>query len=410
MATNRISRRRMLGGTISGFFAFAQRQNFAHLLAADTKPTGRAKRIVVLWMNGGPSQFETFDPKPGTGTGGGAESIETSVPGLRISSFLPEMAKQMNRLSVIRNLTSKEGEHERAQYYMHTGYALVGAFPRPSLGSIVSHEGPSSDIPACVSLGSRGFGPAYLGPEHAPFSIEDPADALELLTNLRRRRGRLQFLQELGSEFDRLHGNEALARRRGMVTRIERLMDTPFARALNVERESKSVRERYGDDFGRRCLTARRLLESGVRFVEVQHDGWDTHANNQNSVRELCQAIDRPWATLMEELSESGLLDDTIVLWMGEFGRTPRINAQAGRDHFPQVTPAVIGGGGLKSEQIVGSTNKNGTAIDGKTIGIADLFATLLSQSGIDPAKEFRTRFDSPAPATDGGTSISELT
>lgn len=409
MPTKRISRRRILGGTLGGFFALAQRQNLAHLLAADSKPKAKANRIVVLWMNGGPSQFETFDPKPGTGTGGEAESIETLTPGLRISNFLPEVAKQMNRLSVVRNLTSKEGEHERAQYYMHTGYPLAGAFPRPALGSIVSHEGPTSDIPACVSLGSRGFGPAYLGPEHAPFSIEDPADALDLLTGLRRRRGRLQFLQELGSEFDRLHSGDVLARRRGMVSRIERLMDTPFARALNVERESKSVREKYGDEFGRRCLTARRLLEAGVRFVEVQHDGWDTHTNNHNSVRDLCQAIDRPWATLMDELQASGMLDDTIVLWMGEFGRTPRINPQAGRDHFPQVTPVVIGGGGLKTQQIVGATNSNGTAIEGESRGIADLFATLMSQLGIDPATEYRTRFDSPATATDGGTPIAEL-
>ena len=418
--TSRFSRRRMLGGTLGGFLSFAARHPIGRLAAADGDPqtasgsgvrkNGPAKRVVVLWMNGGPSQFETFDPKPGTGTGGDAESIATSVPGLHISSTLPEIAARMDRFNVIRNLTSTEGEHERAQYFMHTGYPFVEAFPRPALGSMASHEMPASDIPNYVSLGSAGFGPAWLGPEHAPFSIEDPEHALQLLNQLRRRRRRLEFLQELTSDFDRRHSGEALQRRRGMVKRIERLVDTPFVRALDVRRETESRRAAYGDEpFGRRCLIARRLLETGVRFVEIRQDGWDTHQNNHNQVKRLCERIDRPWALLVDELQEAGLLDETIVLWLGEFGRTPRINAQSGRDHFPSVTPAVIGGGGLQAGQVIGSTNSSGTSISGEPCTAADLFATILNQLGIDPAHEFRTNFNSPAAATDSGTPIAEL-
>jgi len=185
---------------------------------------------------------------------------------------------------------------------------------------------------------------------------------------------------------------------------------TPFVDALNLERESTSVRERYGrEEFGQGCLLARRLLETGVNFVEVQHGGWDTHVNNFSAVRNLCQAIDKPWGALMEDLDSSGLLDETLVIWMGEFGRTPRINANRGRDHFPRVIPTLIGGVGLASGTAIGQTNKSGTEIDGESHSVADLFATIFRTLGIDPGHEFQTEFKSPAPATDGGEAIKEL-
>lgn len=185
---------------------------------------------------------------------------------------------------------------------------------------------------------------------------------------------------------------------------------TSFVTALDVERESNSARERYGSTpFGNACLVARRLLESGVRFVEVQLDGWDSHRDNTSSTRRLRETMDRPWAAAMEDLATSGLLDETVVLWMGDFGRTPTINAQQGRDHFPAVTPAVIGGGGLAGGLAIGQTDAGGNAIEGSSYVIADLFATLLQKLGIDPALQFQTSFGSPTPATDKGQVISEL-
>jgi hypothetical protein len=398
----------MLGGTLGGFFAYALRSGFDRALA--NAPQGQAKRCVVLWMNGGPSQLDTFDPKPGTSTGGEFSTISTSVPGIKISETLPHIAKQLHDLSIVRSITSTEGEHLRGQYYLHTGYPFVPGFPRPALGAVVSHEAPPLDFPRYVTIGSRGYGPAYMGPDHAPFSIEQPEEALELMRGIRRRKRRINLLQELGDTFDKEHNSDVLDRRRSMVSRIETLVSTPFVSALDLERESDGVRSRYGDGpVGQACLLARRLLETGVNFVEVQHDGWDTHANNFNEVRELCEAIDQPWAALMEDLRSSGLLDETIVVWMGEFGRTPNINANRGRDHFPTVTPAVIGGGGLTGARVVGQTNRTGTEIEGEPYKVADLFATIFAALGIAPDREFTTDFDSPTPATDGGKVIAEL-
>lgn len=403
-----LSRRMMLGGTLGGFFALAMRRRAEGALAQT--PTGKAKRCLVLWMNGGPSQFETFDPKPGTNTGGGARSIETSVPGMSICDTLPHIARRMDRLSIVRNLTSIEGDHERGYYTMHTGYSFVPAFPRPALGAVVSHESPVADFPHYVTIGSTGLGPAFLGPDHAPFSIEDPQTALALLQKVGRRRKRIQLLEELGEPFDRSHPTATLERRRKLIGRIESLVNTSFVSALDVGREPESVRSRYGDQpFGRACLVARRLLESGVNYVEVHHDNWDTHQNNAAMTRELCAAIDEPWALLMDDLAASGLLDETIVLWMGEFGRTPQINATSGRDHFPQVTPAVLGGGGLKGGVVVGATSESGTEVAGEPYRVADLFATVFQALGIDPAREFQTSFGSPTTATEQGRPIQEL-
>lgn len=408
MAAIETGRRTFLGGMVGGFFAYAMRNGCEAGLAQ--QPQGRAKRCLVLWMDGGPSQLDTWDLKPGTSTGGEFQTIATAVPGLEISETLPEMARQMGDLSILRNLTSPEGDHGRAQYYLHTGYQLVPGFPRPSLGSVVSHETPETGFPRYVSIGSRGYGPAFLGPDHAPFSLENAEEAYELLGRIRRRRKRIDLLQDLGSEFDRTHSAVTLDRRRSLISRIDSLVTTPFVEALNLQRASEQDRQRYGEsEFATSCLLARRLLEAGVNFVEVQHGGWDTHGDNFTAVRSLCSEIDRPWAMLLEDLRSSGLLAETVVLWTGEFGRTPQINSGRGRDHFPQVTPAVIGGGVIRGGIAVGQTNRLGTEIEGQSHPVADLFATVFAALGIDPAKEFRTSFDSPTSATDKGIPIAAL-
>ena len=402
------NRRQFLGAGLGGVFSFALRHHCDRLFAAD--PTLSQKRCVVLWMSGGPSQMETFDPKPGAVTGGPTTAIPTSVPGIRIAANLPEIAKRMDRLSIIRSLTSPEGDHDRGEYFLHTGYPLVQAFPRPTLGSIISHQSPIADFPQFVSIGTRGLGPAYMGPDHAPFAVEDPVEAVQLITGLRRQRSGLRKLDEFNTEFDRQHLDTGLQRRRASLQRVERMLTTPFVSALDVDKASEADRLRYGEgEFGRRCLLARRLLESGVRFVEVAHGGWDTHDDNFNNVARLCEEIDRPWAALLDDLQAGGLWNDTIVIWMGEFGRTPQVNANSGRDHFPRVTPVVLGGGGLKGGVVVGSTNSTGLEIESESVTIPNLFATLLTAFGIDPAHEFRTEFGAIAPASDHGIPIAAL-
>ncbi|MGI9516655.1 MAG: DUF1501 domain-containing protein [Pirellulaceae bacterium] len=405
-----INRRQMLGGSIGGFFAYAARNHCDGLFASEVNSSARAKRCIVLWMDGGPSQLDTFDPKPGTSTGGEFQSIETAAPGMRISETLPRVARQMDALSIVRNLTSDIGDHQRAQYYLHTGYQFVSSFPRPSLGSVISSTGGESALPNYVALGSAGYGPAFMGPEHAPFSIENAAQARQLLNTLRRRRGRLRLLGELGSEFDAQHPGPLLEQRKSMISRIGALSATQFSSALDLEQASPADRSRYGDsEFARNCLVARRLLDLGVRFVEIQRGGWDTHDNNFRAVRRLTGDIDRPLAALMEDLRNSGMLEDTIVIWMGEFGRTPRINGRAGRDHFPRVTPVVLGGGPIQGGRVIGGTNELGTEIQGEPWQVPDLFATIMSAFGVEPDEEFTTDFDSPTTATDGGRIIEGL-
>jgi uncharacterized protein (DUF1501 family) len=401
-------RRHFCTSALGGLFAFALRHRCDRLFAADA---GRVrKRCLVLWMAGGPSQMETFDPKPGTATGGPTQAIATRVAGLHIAANLPEIAKRMDRLSIIRSMTSPEGDHGRGEYYLHTGYPQVQAFPRPALGSIVSHQSPPADYPLFVSIGARGLGPAYLGPDHAPFAVENPEEAVRLITGLRRQRHALQRLLAFNRSFDAQHGDAALARRSASLARIERMLTTHFVSALDIAQASDSDRQRYGEgEFAQRCLLARRLLEAGVPFVEVAHGGWDTHADNFENVARLCQEIDRPWSVLMDDLQASGLWEETVLVWMGEFGRTPRINANNGRDHFPQVTPVVLGGGGLRGGLAIGQTNETGLEIESAPVSVPDLFATLLTALGIDPALEFRNQFGAIAPATDHGTPIAEL-
>ncbi len=400
------NRRRFLG--YGGFLALAM-QHGATRLFAET-PTGMAKRCLVLWMEGGPSQLETFDPKPGTDTGGPTQSISTAAAGVSLAENLPRLAQRTDDLAILRNITSEEGEHFRATYYLHTGFRQVPGFPRPSLGSIASHTTSARAFPTNVTLGGQGFGPAFLGLEHAPFSIENPEAALQMLQRLQRRHRRLDLIQKLGREFDLAHPQASRLQRSAMMNQLKSLIGTPFVDALNVEQESQSAQRRYGNsEFATNCVIARRLLSAGVQFVEVRHSGWDTHTDNFAATRRLCEEIDGPFSTLLSDLRSSGLLDETLVVWMGEFGRTPVINANRGRDHFPNVTPVVMAGAGIRGGQVIGATNSTGTAIQGKSHSIADLFATIFARLGISPETEFTTEFGAPTTITDDGSVIEDL-
>ncbi len=402
------NRRAFHKSSLGGVFAYALQHRMQHLFADEVIKS--TKRCIVLWMGGGPSQLDTFDPKPGSTTGGPIRAVPTSVPGIQIAEALPEIGKRMDSLSIIRSLTSPEGDHDRGSHYLHTGYPFVQAFPRPTLGSIVSHENPASDSPLFVSLGASGLGPAYMGPDHAPFAVEDPQQARELITGLHKQRNVMRQIEQFSDRFDREHFNGNLERRRASLQKIERMLTTPFVKALDVERAPATDKQRYGSStFGQRCLLAKRLLATGVKFVEVQHDGWDTHEDNFQSVNELCQEIDAPWANLIDDLKASGLWDETVVVWMGEFGRTPQINGNNGRDHFPMITPVVLGGGGVKGGQVIGKTDRYGLQIEDGLVRVPDLFATLLTALGIDPNHEFRTEFGATAPASDKGVVIPGL-
>lgn len=405
-----IHRRTALSYAATGFLGLACRQGYSAPLR---KLRNTQKRCIVLWMAGGPSQFETFDPKPGEVTGGPTQAITTEVPGLSISEHLPLVAKQAEHLNVVRSLSSQEGEHQRATYLMHTGFSPIAAFPRPELGSLVAHQQEAVDhLPGFVTLGGESgarIGNAYLDEQFAAFEIGDPRQTLELLNKLKRSRGRFDLLNKLSGEFDQRHQQALVQERKATLERVEGLLDSRLTEILNLETDKEDL-ERYGEsDFGRNLLLARKLIESGVSCVEVQLGGWDTHLQNFRQVSQLCRTLDQPWARLIQDLKERELWEDTLVLWMGDFGRTPKINGNQGRDHFPGISNAVLAGGGLSGGQVIGKTNAMGTRIEEAKVSTADLFATILARFGIEPDEEFTTTFGSPTEATDAGKIIADL-
>lgn len=364
------------------------------------------KRCVTLWMQGGPSQFETIDPKPGTETGGPLQAVPSRVPGLQLCETFSALAQRAEDLCLIRSVGSKQGEHERATHLLHTGYERIASFPRPSLGSFVSSQSTRTAVPGFVTLGGQVFGPAFLGTPHGPFVVSGLEQTLETLDRVRQRSDRLNLISELNERYQTRSVIGSLQRRSEEIDTVRRMIDSPFASAFNLSKESNTTLERYGDsDFGRNVLAARRLLETGVKYVEVQMPGWDTHVGNFPTVKRLCSQVEPAWLALMDDLKSSGLWDETLILWMGEFGRTPGINGGSGRDHYPQSIPVALAGHSFDG-QVIGSTGRDGRDHSDSPHNVADLMYTLLNLLGVDPDQELTTQFGSPTTATDEGELI----
>jgi hypothetical protein len=395
-----------VSAALAGPFGFVQ-----ELLAREAGAKG-AKACILLWMSGGPSQMDTWDPKPGTDTGGEFSAIDTAVRGIRIAEPLQNLAREMKRFSIIRNLAQPEGDHDRATYLMHTGYPLLEASPSPAVGSMFSHElvGQQVEFPRYVTIGSSRYGPAFLGYQHAPFAVSDPGSALETIRAVGQGRARLELMDKLQAPYVAAHKGEAREQREAMVRQLARLNDTPFAAGLDLSAEPEEIKKAYGENaFGQGCLLARRLVEHGVKFVEVELGSWDTHSDNFNGVRGLCNDMDPAFATLLKDLDARGLLAETIVLWMGEFGRTPTINVNNGRDHFPDITPVALAGGPIQGGRAIGQTDKTGESIVSTPVRVKDLFATLYQACGIKHNKKFFNREGKLFKTTDGGVPIKDL-
>ena len=302
-----------------------------------------------------------------------------------------------------------EGEHSRATELLHTGFSPVPSFPRPALGAVVSSKHADPGFPRYVTLGGNGFGPAFLGSEHGPFVIEDIDAAKTQLGRVIEKQRSMDLLSELNSRYASTLHSPTMEARTAQVESVRALLSTPFPRALDLKSISDSDRERYGDHtFGNRVLAARELLKLGVPFVEAQLPGWDTHIDNQNRTNDLCEQLEKPWLALMDDLQAANLWDDTLLVWMGEFGRTPTLNGRAGRDHFPEATPVVLAGGNLGG-RVIGETNQSGTKRVGETHSVGDLMATLMTLLGVDIDEAYTTDFGSPTTITDDGTPIASL-
>jgi hypothetical protein len=386
--------------------------------AAESK--AKHKSCILLWMDGGPSHKDTFDLKPGTADGGEIKPISTAVSGIQISEHFPKFAKVMNHTAILRGMSTDEGAHGRAKYYLHTGYKEgQGGLTYPSLGSLVSAEiGPAdAPMPNYVSIGGRSYGAGFLGARHAPLIVNDPARGVENLkpmVNERHFKDRMGLLQEMESAFFRDYRAEASADHKTTYRRAITLMQSREAKAFDLSQEPANSREAYGSNrFGDGCLLARRLVEVGVSFVEVTLGGWDTHQNNFERVKQLSQQCDPAMAALVHDLKHRGLLDSTLIVWMGEFGRTPRITQRGGkpgRDHYPRAWSTLMIGGSIKGGQVIGKTDKEGANVIDRKISALDFLATVCENLGINWKKQNNTPIGRPIRIVDKGANpIKEL-
>lgn len=405
---------KLLAGGIAGVSVSGW---FPQWARAAAKGLEKPRSCILLWMPGGPSQIDTFDPKPEHENGGEFQDIETSVPGIRLGEHLPQLAKQAEHLAIVRSMKTREGDHSRATYHLRTGYRPAGPIQYPVLGSLVSNErlDQAGELPNYLSIlpnsfvNPAAFGPGFLGPQHAPLMVgaertggnggeygaplEVRHTQLPEGVSSPRAESRMGLLDFVDGRFAAERPGLPTASHRTAYEQAFRMMSSPAMKAFDLEEEPASLRAAYGKNrFGQACLLARRLVEQGVPFIEIALSGvdtnngigWDTHQDNFTLVKNLCEVLDPAWATLIADLKDRGLLETTTIAWMGEFGRTPAINQQTGRDHFPNAWSTVLCGGGIRGGQVYGATGDSGMEVTDRPVAVNQLMATLLAALGID--------------------------
>jgi uncharacterized protein (DUF1501 family) len=383
--------------------------------AADLKK--KHKSAILLWMGGGPSTMDIWDLKPGTSTGGPFKPISTSADGVQICEHLPLMSKQMHHMNIVRSMSTREADHMRGRYYMHTGYVPNPNIEHPSYGAVVSHELSSQlvdlEIPPFISVGGASVGPGFLGMTYAPFVVNSNGMVRDLSMGIdpSRVEQRLSMLQTIEDRF--------ISERRGsfagdhlkIVDKTVKLMTSKQMEALKVSKEPQEVRDLYGNTgFGRGCLMARRLVEIGVPFIEVDLGGWDNHAGIFPILEnQKLPELDKAMSALVSDLNDRGLLESTAIIWMGEFSRTPNINGNAGRDHWARSWSVVVGGAGFKKGTIVGETSSDGKEVVSEAYSSQDLMASVLNALGISLETTFKSKNGRPMKIANSGKIITEL-
>jgi len=420
-----MNRRNFLNTSAAGLAGFSWMTPMADLLAANAEKNGGskngpAKSVIILWLAGGPSQLETFDPHPGSSISQGTKAIDTAVKGLQLAAGLEQTAEVMNDVALIRSVTSKEGDHERAFYNIKTGYRPNPTVIHPSIGSILCHElpNPKIEIPTHISIlpnkwPARG---GYFGAQYDAFQMGDPNQPVPDVVsyaNEQRQGERKKGLEVVETAFARgrlAKLDEKKTFHRQSMINAQRLMESDQLKAFNVSEVPKEERLAYGDTrFGRACLAAVRLVEAGVRCIEVTLSGWDSHTNNHKNHNKRLETLDPAFAALIKDLKRRDLLDDTIVLCGGEFGRTPKLNPLEGRDHWPKGFSMAIAGGGIPGGRIVGATDPSGekeTPIN--PVRVQDIHATIQHKMGIDFETELITPVGRPIALSEGNV-IEEL-
>ncbi|MFO0956599.1 MAG: DUF1501 domain-containing protein [Isosphaeraceae bacterium] len=412
-----IGRRAFLKAIGMGAGGLAVDLSFTDLLAARADDLRKANRaMILLWMGGGPSQMDSFDPKPDHANGGTSKAIETNVPGISLAEGWNTTAKAMDSIAVIRSMTNKEGNHQRATYQLHTGYAPSGTLKHPSFGCAIAAEmaDPDFDLPQVISIGGGTIGAGFLGQGLEPFVVntpDKPPENMGLTTSRGRFIDRLALLDRLQSaEFEKNGGADRVRDHRTLYKQTAGMVLSPRMKAFDLDGEPSPLRDAYGrNPFGQGCLLARRLVEAGVPFVEVRLGGWDNHNELPKAIGKPRDQADSAFGTLVHDLKSRGRLDRTLVVWMGEFGRTPKINPRGGRDHFPRCFSAAVAGAGIQGGQVIGSSSADGSDVKDQPVGVPDLLSSFCHALKIDPRKENMSPVGRPIKIVDGGKVVPGL-
>ncbi len=376
----------------------------------------RRKSAILLWMGGGPSSIDIWDLKPGAATGGPFQPISTSGD-VQICEHMPLTAAQMHHLAIVRSMSTREADHNRGRYYMHTGYIPNPNVEYPSYGSVLAHElmdqRPELEIPPFVSVGGGSVGPGFLGMAWAPFTVDSNGDVRDLKMSLKPDRvaQRMKTLSLIETSFIKQRRGSNAEEHAKILDKTLRLMTSEQMSAFKIREEPEGVQERYGNhNFGRGCLMARRLVEVGVPFVEVDFGGWDNHSNIFPTLADnKLTMLDQGMSALVEDLDQRGMLQDTVVIWMGEFGRTPRINGNTGRDHWARAWSVVVGGGNIRGGKAVGATNSDGTLVETEPYTSQDIMTSVCKALGISLETTFTSRNGRPMRIANGGKVVKEL-
>ena len=392
-------------------------QFLSHLDANAEEVRRNQKACILMWMGGGPPTIDLWDLKPGSTNGGEFKPISTRGD-FQICELMPRTAQVMDNLSIVRSMSTREADHGRGRYYLRTAFVPNPTVVHPTFGSVVSYELGAKrmelEIPSFVSVGGSSGSPGYLGMVHAPFVVGPDGrirNANGRETDANRLNQRLAVLRVIEDNFINSKRGESPRAHKDVYQKAVNLMTSQQMQAFRITEEKPEVQEAYGKNkFGLGLLMARRLVETGVPFVEVNLGGWDLHSNVFDTLRnQRLPVLDKGLAALTTDLKQRGLLDHTTLVWMGEFGRTPRINQNTGRDHWARSWSVLLGGGGLKGGRAIGQTNDDGTNVVGKSYLPGDVWATVALSLGIPLDTVHVSKRRRPMKIANGGTPIQEL-
>jgi hypothetical protein len=382
------------------------------LHAGELKKQGRS--CILVWLAGGPSQLETWDPKPGTPNGGQTKAISTAVSGVQLAEYWPRVAKSLDRWAVIRSMTNKEGAHERATYQLHTGRRPTGSLKFPNIGSVVAEQlgRRDAELPNFVSIGPT-IGSGFLGVNSQPFIVNKPGALPDNVAHgvpTAQLERRLALVKEQNAQFALAGAKKLAEEQQGLYVQGTRMILSPKLKSFQLEGEATGTRDAYGKSaFGQGLLVARRLVEAGVPFVEVHRGGWDNHQGIFTAVSKMAGEVDQGLTALADDLHQRGLLEKNLVLCMGEFGRTPKVNPRAGRDHWPKTFSVLLTGAGIRGGRVIGKTTPDGSDVADQPVAVEDLFQTICSAIGLNASDTLEAPNGRPIKIVDGGQLITGL-